>query len=162
MPRLIPVSVIANDLKQSWPTPPPLPLHGTLVHHNLLPLPLPHIIHRLSPADCCYHLNSWVKIALMRPKCPVQEHRTILRLERCPFGVHRENQKTCVYHSHEFEPIFLAFLQVLGIRLTKNFEIFRSHKKIWASLESGKHERSFHLGKKPNHLLLQRNTILAV
>lgn len=142
--------------------PPPLPLHGTLVHNNLFPLPLPHIFHRLSPADCCYHLNSWVKIAPMRPKCPVQEHRTILRLERCPFGVHRENQKTCAYHSHEFEPIFLAFLQVLGIRLTKNFEIFRSHKKIWASLESGKHERSFHLGKKPNHLLLQRNTILAV
>ena len=154
MPRLIPVSVIASDLKQSWPThPPPLPLDGTLVHHNLF---------RLSPADCCYHLNSWVKIALMRPKCPVQEHRTILRLELCPFGVHHENQKTCVYHSHEFEPIFLAFLQVLGIRLTKNFEIFRSHKKIWASLESGKHEGSFHLGKKPNHLLLQRNTILAV
>lgn len=161
MPRLIPVSVIANDLKQSWPTPPP-PSAWDAGPSQSIPLPLPHIFHRLSPADCCYHLNSWVKIALVRAKCPVQEHRTILRLKRCPFGVHRENQKTCAYHSHEFEPTFLAFLQVLGIRLTKNFEIFRSHKKIWASLESGKHERSFHLGKKPNHLLLQRNTILAV
>ena len=57
--RLIPISVIASDLKQSYPS----PLDGMLVHHNPSHSPLPKHFIGFPRQITVTHLNSWVEIA---------------------------------------------------------------------------------------------------